>query len=401
MQYKKIVLATILTFPLFANDLKAVDNFYNMQLGDSGISLSPGAEISVKHNDNIFLQDSGPGKISSWVTEINPYLSFNTHRESGAYNFRYSLKSGFYHSSHNDDYLDHIFEINYQNEASKRNRFVIHASYNLLHEARGTGISDSNSITFDKPDKYTDTIISGTYTYGVEDAKMNLEFEAGFLDKEYTNHESVTQFYDFSEPKVGATFYYRIMPKTKLLIQAKYKDISYDRAVANTDKLDSNEQNYQLGVTWDATAKTTGIAKAGYLYKDFDSSNYNDQGFASWELGVNWSPRDSMQFNLLSSSSATESKGTGSFTEVQSYIASWIQQWNSRVATTLELSRLDSDFIDSLRDDTVDSVKLHADYEFTPEIKFGVSYNHSNRESTLINSDYKNNIFMVQGTIGL
>ena len=189
----------------------------------------------------------------------------------------------------------------------------------MLHDNRGSGISDNTGIVFQTPDTYADTIVDATYTYGTPGAKMNLELAASYLDKSYTNHEELTQYFDYTQPELGATFFYRVMPKTDLLLQARYNDVSYDTNRPFADKLDSSEQNYQIGVTWDATAKTTGIAKVGYLIKDFDSPSYNSHEFPSWEVAVDWSPRKRTTFNLTTNSTAIESQGTGTFNESQSY----------------------------------------------------------------------------------
>ncbi len=397
----KVRLPIVLILNAAVGSVYAVDNFYDMQLGDSGISLSPGIEVIEKYDDNIFLQESGRRKKSSWITEINPYLSFNTHRGLDAYEFRYTLNAGIYHSSHDDDYYDNIFELNTHTEFDKRNRLDFSASYARLHENRGTGISDGLSIFFDSPNKYTDTILDATYTYGTMGALMNLELAASYLDKEYTNHREVTRYFDYSAPKYGATFYYRVMPKTRLLFEATYEDIDYDNDRPSRDNVSSDEYNYLIGATWDATAKTTGIVKLGYLSKDFDSSYYKDDDFMSWEVAVNWHPREKTQFNFVSSSDAVESNGTGTFNEVQNYVASWDQAWSSKVSSTVTLSRLDTDYKQSSRDDTTRSIGFGVDYEFSPEIIFGTSYDYTDRDSSTSGNDYEENVFMIYARVGI
>ncbi len=400
LSYKKLTLALICSSCTLPGMVSAVDNFYNMHLGNSGVTLSPGGDIKTGYNDNIFTQEEGPGRISSWKTEINPYLSFHTKRNLDLYEFRYTLNAGFYDNSSDDNYDDHMFAINTHNVINKKNQFDIHASYNLLHEDRGSGISDGIGIFFTEPDEYTDAKVNAKYLYGTAGAIMNVELAAGYLDKEYTNHEEVTQYFDRDEPNIGATLFYRVMPKTQLLFQIRHKQINYDIARPGLSKIDSKQNNYQFGVTWQATAKTKGIFKIGRLDKNFDASAYEDYDFTSWNVGVDWNPRKNTRIYMGSTSDAEESYGTGLYTEAQRHVIAWTQNWNSRVESTVDYHRDDLDYIASTRDDSVDNIGFNADYKITPEIKLGMSYDYEERDSSREGRDYTNNIFMLYGKIG-
>jgi polysaccharide biosynthesis protein VpsM len=377
----------------------SIDNLYNIELGDSGVFLSPGIDASFSHDDNIFQEENI--KKSSWITEIDPFISLHSQKGQDKYELRYQALLGYFHSSHDDDYKDHLLSFSSYTELNKRNRLEISAGYNLLHERRGSGISDQIESSFDRPDKYKDALIGGKYTYGSKSATGAIEVFASYLDKEFTNHEEVNRFFDRKEPAIGAAFYYRIKPKTHLLAEIKHRINQYDYKPANEDKLDSDSTNYQLGVTWEATAKTKGILKVGKIYKNFDSSSYQDTDFTSWELTTIWSPKKYSQVKLTTSSDAQEQSGTGTYAEEQVYLAEWKHDWSDRLSSKFSLSRLDSDYKESPRNDSLDSLQLGVSYKVKPWMEFGASYNLDKRDSSLVGFDYTNTVFLFYAKIGI
>jgi hypothetical protein len=75
---------------------------------------------------------------------------------------------------------------------------------------------------------------------------------------------------DYNENVGGVALYYKFLPKTALLGQFIVSQRTYPSQTI------SNNYSYtpMLGLTWDATAKLSGIVKAGYTIKDFE----NDRG---------------------------------------------------------------------------------------------------------------------------
>ena len=67
---------------------------------------------------------------------------------------------------------------------------------------------------------------------------------------------------------------YKLSPRLSLLAEYRFFDISYD----HTGALDSSEHYFLGGISWDITAKSKGLFKAGYVVKDFDHSlgSFND-----------------------------------------------------------------------------------------------------------------------------
>ena len=373
-------------------------NTFDFPLG-FGITASPAINISTRHDDNIFLQDRNT--TSSWITELAPSIILAAGEGANYYTAKYKLAAGRYHSSRNDDYVDHMFQLNSHNEFNHRNKIELAVDYLKLHENRGTGISDGGASFSSTPDKYRDIDLEGTYFYGSDNATGRIEVNASHLDKKYINHRSRTRGFDRKENEVGGTFFYKVMPKTSLLFEAKHKNIEYINEFAGVASLDGDENTYQVGVMWDTTAKTTGRAQFGRTHKSFDSSQRKSSNFPSWEVGVNWELRSYSVFDFSTSSSADETNGTGNFIEQRSYVASWQHAWSERLSSSVQTSFTNDDYSASTRNDDIKDYLLGMDYLFRRGVKFGVEYSYENRNSNITNLDYNDNIFMLSAKIGI
>ena len=402
---KKAVLLlcmTTLTFTLFSLSVFAQPgnkNSFDIPVTE-GITASPAITISTKHDDNIFLQDKVAVK-SSWITELAPSVILGTQKGPSFYTAQYTLKAGRYHSSRNDDYVDHLFNIDTHTEFDHRNKLDINFDYEKLHENRGSGISDGTGRVSKTPDEYRDTFLTGTYTYGGDTAIGRIKLNGSHLDRQYTNHRENTRVFDRNEDEIGATFFYRIMPKTFLLFEARYKDIEYDNTPLRVSKLDGDETTFQAGVTWEATAKTTGTAKLGKTYKDFDASQYKDDDFTSWEVGAEWAPLTYSIFKIKSSSTPIASTGSSTFIKQQLLALSWHHAWSDRVKSKLGTRFINEEYIGSTRDDDLEYYWAGMEYQFRRGIAFGIDYTYKTRDSNRIGSDYSDNVFMLTAKIGL
>jgi hypothetical protein len=78
---------------------------------------------------------------------------------------------------------------------------------------------------------------------------------------------------DYNENVGGVALYYKILPKTAVLGQFIVSQRTYPSQTI------SNNYTYtpMVGLTWDATAKLSGIVKAGYTIKDFETDLPNLQ----------------------------------------------------------------------------------------------------------------------------
>ncbi len=83
----------------------------------------------------------------------------------------------------------------------------------------------------------------------------------------YINYlQQQNEFLDRVENRVGLTGYYRIFPKTDVLLEPGYGRIQYLQS-SSTNR-DANNYDFLVGVRSEPTARIRGLTKVGYLYRD-------------------------------------------------------------------------------------------------------------------------------------
>ena len=70
------------------------------------------------------------------------------------------------------------------------------------------------------------------------------------------------------------------------VVESNWQTIDYTNELPGSVTLDSEEWRLYTGATWDATAKTTGSVRVGYLTKDFTASDYQDYSSIGWEANL-------------------------------------------------------------------------------------------------------------------
>jgi len=370
---------------------------------DINSPLSPSITIIEAYNDNIFLQDDigSANPESSLKTTIVPKLSWLLKKGVDKIKLNSELEIGLYHSSHNDDYINKMFDALLHKEFSHRSKLELLTSYDYIIETRGTGQSQGADLSaLASPNKYVDWTLGSKYVYGSNNSIGKIEINLDYLNKEYKNHRITTQFLNYEAKTLEAIFYYRVMPKTHLLFEVSRKNIEYDKTVVNGFSLDSDETKFQVGVTWKATQKTTGRAQIGRTQKKFDAKGRGDSTLTSWEVGVRWSPLSYSTLDLTTTGSPTETNGSGDFINHRAYKIAWNHNWNQSFTTALETSFSNDSYEGSNRDEDMMSYSVGLNYKLKKWLAFSTKYKYSSRDSNIKAGDFDNNILMFSVKIG-
>jgi hypothetical protein len=368
------------------------------QSGRSGIPVGsmtayPGVDIAVGHDYNVTLQSTNP--ISSPVVIIAPYIILEGRRGQHLFDFRYHGKTARYSDSPDDNYNNNAFQTNARLKFGVRNDVALR--FDLIYGSDPRGSTDrpiTNSV-----DRYRETGLMGRYGYGARGAKGRLEFDAEYVQKRYTNNPQAAGESDVDRTALGAAFYWRVKPKTRLLFQGRYRDFNYVNNPGST--LSSNEEVIYVGAQWDATAKTSGFAKFGYMWKNFASPTQQNDSTGSWDVGIRWSPRTYSVFDLSALQTFRESTGVGdSIVERRAGIG-WTHAWNSRLSHNLTYAHIRDTYLGdgtNRRDDT-DAIGAKIHYQFRPWARFGAEYTYTNRDSNDPQYPYRRNVIFF--TLGL
>ena len=382
---------------LFSIPVHAIDPA-SVSLGP--VSMVPTFTMQTGHDDNIFLTSTG--EKSSAVTVINPTVQFIAEEGASAYKITADVSRGIYHSSSNDNYTDAQLRADAHLVFDVRNKLDLLAAYVKAHEARGTGLTEGANATVNSaPVELDEKRVGATYTYGASEAQGRIVGKLSYTVRDYNNFRNLTRSRDRDTLSTGVTFYYRVMPKTSLLLEARRIDTDYQNDMAGIASLDNNEWKYLVGAEWDATAKTSGIVKAGYAQKQFSDAGRDDKGSFTWEAEVSWALRTYSVFVLRTGQELEESNSADSFIDSRFASLTWGHAWNDRMKTALAYDFTNEEYDLSDREDDTQSFSTGVSYDIRRWLTLAFDIEHVERNSNQAAFNYDNNsVFMgVQGSL--
>jgi len=349
-------------------------------------TISPAVSAVYGRDDNVTLRSTN--KISSAFIGLSPGVTVVLPGPTQRYSARYAGNYGRYESSSRDNYDDHAVGLDANNEWSTRLRTLLRYDFFRGHDPRG---ATATATAADAPDRWDTNALRGTVAYGAKGAKGIIEVDAGLGTKRYLTNRDVTQAKDYDQQDLAGTFYYRVGAATQALVQIRGSDIGYKTNTA----LDSTEMRYYGGLKWDATAKTQGMVKFGYMTKKFSDASRPNSSNPSYEAGVTWSPLTYSVVNLNAIRTFGEQTSGGNYILTDNVSVLWNHDWSSRVRSTLALAH-GRDVHEGLnRTDTRDNLGLKATYGFRRWLRVGGEVKHEARDSNVPNVDYKRNLMLI------
>lgn len=366
----------------------------------------PELEVAARRDSNIALVPDALRKADT-IWYLRPAVRLEAKQGVNVYDLSYRGEYGRYDSQNTDDYENHDFGANANVTFDARNNLKLGLRYQDKVDPRGT----LNLAATPTPNQWRQPSITGLYTYGVQDAKGKLELQGSHLDKRYVNNRDLgTSALDLNQTDYGATFLWRVMPKTYATFNLKQSLFDYKES---TNTFDSKNTYALFGLRWEATAATSGKFSVGNLWKKFDAAGHDagrqDFSGLAWEGAINWKPLRYSSVDFITQRAVNDSTGLGNFTVNQTHQAIWTHAWTSKLSSKLNGSYSSDKFNNAPvataggadRDDTTKSAGLRLDYSVQRWLKFGAEYLHTVRDSNDSNSDYKRNqlMFLLSATL--
>lgn len=367
----------------------------------------PEVDLTLKSNDNIYSQPSTGVRKSSNITVLAPKVKLEAKDGPHTYDATYRVEHGSYSGVSSANYTDQALSANANWVFSGRAGLKLGAEYLLGHDDQG---AVPGAATHANPDKYHQTSFNLLGGYGAEGAQGRIEVEGGLINKRYdnfkldnfTNPDNTKR--DRDDTKLGATFYWRVAPKTQLLFQAVQTKYDYKAnsfvglgGAANWTTLDSTERKYNFGVTWEAAAKTTGVFKMGHVKKDFNDGTLRDFSKAGWEGQVQWKPLTYSTVDFTTGKTPGEST-IGNASLDTRHGVSWNHAWSGRVSTVASYNYTDTDYQNNggiAQSDKINAYGLKLNYQWLRTVKVGMGYDRTDKTSTNRTSEYKRDIWSI------
>ncbi len=361
-------------------------------------ALTPTVGFETKHRDNIYLQQRDP--TDSWIYLTRPELNAALQDRENIYQLNYKGEAAWYEvSRHNDrnDYFDNTFSGDAHIELSDRWITEGYASWAALHEDRGTGLSEGLiGQVLPEPVEYDQSDVGGSLQYGTEGV-ARLLVRAGYMDREYTNFKEQTRTRDRDETSLGSTFFYPLAPKTSLLADYTYKQIHYPNPFETAPELDSDENSLLVGARWEITPNLISTAKAGYVDKDFESSERQDWDGLGWSVDLLMQPREQDTIVIESSRAPEETTLQGDFIKRSAVSTMWTHSWSDRVYTEIGGLYGEDVYEQSINDrkENIANVSFTVGYLFRRWINVYAGYRYDDKGSNAPDLSYNDNTFNV------
>ena len=359
-------------------------------------TLEPSISAEFRYDDNIFL--SATDEQSSLITVLSPRLLAIIKPPRHRMQLSYEGEFASYASSSTDNYDDHDFQAAASFDLGRRGLLDVIGAYRFGHENRGAGLSeglDPGSGAFlNEPDEYSRRTFGGRFAYGATGTRGHLVFEGGRRELEYSNNRDRTRFFDYDDTYGGATFYLRVMPSTSLLMTVRANSFDYPTDRSLQPSLDSREERYLIGATWNVTGKSTGTVRFGYVRKRYEDAGRPDFSDTSWEVDVRWSLRSYSHLEMATSRYPSEvTSATGDVVENTRYSIAWSHNWTARIITRLATLHSRRDFRGSVgaRAERYNQHRFTFAYDMRRWLtwEFGVSVGSQNSNIDRFNSDVK------------
>ena len=361
------------------------------QIGDTPLYFTPFIGLGVGHDTNVRLSNTNEKSSNLYV--VSPGFKVDARSANAVFQFSEQSQFGRYTSSSDDNYLDHAARAQVDMAFSGRSFLRLGFDYIRGHDPRGStdrGISTT-------PDKYSLRSPNVTYAYGAPGAQGRVELYASDTHKKYLNNRGTTAFSDRDTTEYGGAFYWRVMPKTYVLAEVRETNISYEQSAS---PFSGDEHRVFAGVTWEATAATTGTLKVGQLRKKFDRG-FPSKTSTSWEGLITWAPRTYSQFDFYTARSTNESTGLGSFILTDIYGVTWTHAWSSVVSTGVNARYQRDDYQGFNRKDDTKSLGFRVGYKFRRWLTLGAEYTYTNRDSNIPGLDYDKNLYLLTATASM
>lgn len=261
--------------------------------------------------------------------------------------------------------------------------------YNRGHNARGTGYSN-------ELDKYKNNLSSLTLSYDISE-KIKIQGDLSNFDVNYDATEN--DYNDRSDDSYSLYLYYRLRPHISIFTQYQFIDVSYDSYTAR----DSEENHGNLGIQWNFTEKTKGLAKIGYVDKEMKNTSANPNDVSASLTGVyNFTPKTSLGITARRAVQEA-SDSTGNYTLCNSVNLNYSQKLSNKITFRAALSYINEDYDGSRTIGSTTGERQDDFYSFSPGVRYAfnrwlqgkLAYTYSKRDSNFSDYDYTNNTIML------
>lgn len=352
---------------------------------DNGVVVYPSLKLSYGHDDNV--RASTVDAISASLMTLAASLKAELQpSDSNRYSLGYDGVFTRYSGASDDDTNSHSLSATGAHTFSARSRL----NWSLGHK-EGTDPRAEAVVESAEPDQWQANSVQALYSYGAAGAQGRIETSYDFNRKRYQNNPDTTAASDVDSHQVAGRYFWRVMPRTYLVAEARLAQTQYRVGTVN----DNTDTRLLAGATWEATAKTQGSVKLGHQSKRFDQDTKADAKGLTYEASVEWKPLTYSVFALTANRAAFDALADGDYDRNTSLGLSWNHQWNAALSSSLSVRDASSTFANSPRRDDTLTTSVGLTYGLSRRYSLGLDLVHTQRDSTKAGNTYKRNTVLV------
>ncbi|WP_263079387.1 outer membrane beta-barrel protein [Endozoicomonas sp. Mp262] len=308
-----------------------------------GINVTPLLKAGVGYDDNVYREGTEGNDLkekSATVYTVAPSIELKAEQGMSYYALTVDGVHKSFSGESDHDFTDYGAALDIHHEFNSRHRLTVTSGYGIKHD-QGSTVDEAKDKS---APQYQQTDAAVNYGFGAKEATARVDVFGDYNAKDYEKIGKLGR--DSGEDRknkgYGATFFYKVMPKTEVLVEAKKRELSYD----NQDNAGYDITSYLVGLNWEATAKSTGYIKAAHRERKSDVKTVDKENYSGWEIGISYLP---VEYSLIQISSGrdygleSENPASASFTKGFNAVVNWQHDWTSKITSNLGFSYTDDD----------------------------------------------------------
>ncbi len=344
------------------------------------IKPHPHLGFAVRYDDNVFLDPTGKTNDVSFLISPGLQLLYGDEERNFAA-LDYTLGIERFVDLDDQNAINHLLKFDTHVEAG---HIILDLSH-VFQDISGANVDVGSRVEEQR------NITRAEAEYRIsEKTGVGLNYRQEFHDYDATNLTDSALF------EVGGSFFYRIQPKTDLLVQLNQGWIDEDSTGA-----DSDYQEVNLGVRGQITSKIDGTAKVGYRHHNFTAAGSDDADMvtAGITLEGKFTERTSAELEVTRTISPSASAAGNSY-EV-THVGLILRQRVGSKFTLIARGGYEHDDYDVLifgvdRSDDYWELGCGVEYEATKWFRAGVHYRYAQNESTTPAVEFEQNVVIFE-----
>ncbi|WP_422461110.1 hypothetical protein [Endozoicomonas sp. ALB115] len=371
------------------------------------VEVTPLAVLNIGYDDNIFQNSVTDGlkNKSSTVYDLEASVEFKAQQGLNTYVVRAAAKNKHFTSEQDADFTNIGLDANLNHELNRRNRIDLTLGIGNYHDEGST----VNGVVDLSAPEYIRTTGRLLYSLGGQEAILRADLFGGYNMQDYKTSNGLVQGNDRKTTELGGTAFYRFMPVTDALVEIKQRKLDY----TGVNSAGYDITSYLVGLSWEATVKTTGYAKLGRRYRSSQVSGVGSEGYTGWEVGASYLP---LEHSLIQFSTARDyglesgNPQDVTFTQGTSTEVSWKHGWTSRISTRVtyrytneELQRASGEALKHL---TLNDFGVGVEWQLRRYATLGFSWNTIDRNEKALAvgqtpDGFSRNVYMLTAEVSL